>query len=61
MFLSDCSPGKFDLFCDVVLSRAANADINTIDFTEAEQISGFIKIITSNSFKILCAQKVNTK
>ena len=47
-FMSDSPPSRGDLYCDVILSSVGNADIDVIDFTEAERIPGFVQIISSN-------------
>jgi len=47
-YLSDRLPETGDLYCNVVLAEVGNADIDTIDVTEAEKIPGCVAIITSN-------------
>jgi len=49
-FISDSIPSRTDLYCDVVLSQVANAEIDVIDSSEAERMPGFVKIITSKCF-----------
>ena len=46
-YVSDQLPEAGDLFCNVVLSNVGNADIDTVDVTEAEKLPGCVAIITS--------------